>query len=87
MCTLLHNNRVGISGNIIHFLTCFVRIPARNSVNPIIKTTRFSTLVIDKKNNQTSVFDADREIPTLGSTDNAGNSVNLVSGIIRLPLG
>ena len=43
--------------------------------------------VMDKKNNQTSVSDADREIPTLGSTDNAGNSVNLVSGIIRLPLG
>ena len=41
--------------------------------------------VIGKKNNQTSVFDADREIPTLGSTDNAGNSVNLVSGFIRLP--
>ena len=30
--------------------------------------------VIGKKNNQTSVSDADREIPTLGSTDNAGNS-------------
>ena len=33
------------------------------------------------------VSDADKEIPTLGSTDNAGNSVNLVSGIIRLPAG
>ena len=43
--------------------------------------------VIGKKNNQTSVSDADREIPALGSTDNAGNSVNLVSGIIRLPSG
>ena len=31
--------------------------------------------VIVKKNNQTSVSDADREIPTLGSADNAGNSV------------
>ena len=40
--------------------------------------------VIGKKNNQTSVSDADQEIPTLGSTDNAGNPVNLVSGIIRL---
>ena len=40
-----------------------------------------------KKSNQTSVSDADREIPTHGSTDNAGNSVNLVSGIIRLPSG
>ena len=37
MCILLHNNGVGISGNIIYFLTCFVRIPARNSVKPIIK--------------------------------------------------
>ena len=42
---------------------------------------------IGKKNNQTFVSDADREIPTLGSADNAGNSVNLVSGIIRLPSG
>ena len=42
--------------------------------------------VIGKKNNQTSVSDADREIPTLGLTNNAGNSVNFVSGIIRLPL-
>ena len=40
---------------------------------------------VGKKNNQTSVSDADREIPILGSTENAGNSVNLVSGIIRSP--
>ena len=40
-----------------------------------------------KKNNQTSVSDADREIPTLKSTDNAANSVNLVPGIISLPSG
>ena len=40
-----------------------------------------------KKNNQSSVSDADRDIPTLESTDNAGNSINLVSGIIRLPSG
>ena len=39
---------------------------------------------IGKKNNQTLVSDADQEIPTFGSTDNAGNSVNLVSGIILL---
>ena len=38
-----------------------------------------------KKNNQSSVSNADQEIPTLGSTDNAGNSVNLVSSIIRFP--
>ena len=43
--------------------------------------------VIGKKYNQTLASDADREIPTLGSTDNAGNSVNLVSSIIRLPWG
>ena len=41
--------------------------------------------VLGKKDNQTSVSDADRDIPTLGSTENAENSVNLVSGIIRLP--
>ena len=41
--------------------------------------------VIGKKNNQTSVPDADRQISTLRSTDNAENSVNLISGIIRLP--
>ena len=40
-----------------------------------------------KKENQTSVNDVDREIPTLGSTDNAGNEVNLVSGIVRIPSG
>ena len=42
---------------------------------------------IGKKNNQTSVSYAGGEIPTLGSTDNAGNLVNLVSGIIHLPFG
>ena len=41
--------------------------------------------LIGKKNNHTLVSDADREIPILGSTDNTGNEVNLVSGIIRLP--
>ena len=30
--------------------------------------------VTHKKNNQSLVSDADREIPTLGSTDNAGNN-------------
>ena len=43
--------------------------------------------VIGKKYNQTLVSDADRETPTLGSTDNAGNSVNLICSIIRLPSG
>ena len=41
--------------------------------------------IICNRNNQSSVSDADQEIPALGSTDNAGNSVNLVSGIIRYP--
>ena len=41
--------------------------------------------VIGKINNQTLVSDASREIPTLGSTDNVGQVVNLVSGIIRSP--
>ena len=36
---------------------------------------------IGKKNN------ADREFPTLGSTDNVGNVVNRDSSIIRLPSG
>ena len=40
-----------------------------------------------KKNNQTSVSDADRENPTLVSTDNLRKTINLVSGIIRLPSG
>ena len=43
--------------------------------------------VMGKKNNQSSVSDADWEIRTLRSTDNVGNSVNLVSGIICLPSG
>ena len=43
--------------------------------------------VIGKKNNQSLVSNAGREIPTLGSTDKAEISVNLVSGIIRLRLG
>ena len=45
MCFLLHNNQVGISGNTIYFLTRSVRIPARNSVNLIIKTKWFPALI------------------------------------------
>ena len=41
--------------------------------------------VIGKKNNQTLVSNADQEIPTLGSTDNARDLVNLVSSTIRYP--
>ena len=40
--------------------------------------------IIGKKSNQILNADADREISTLGSTDNIENSVNLVSGIFRL---
>ena len=54
-------------------------------VNILFKTLIFP--IIGKKNNQSSVSDAERKIPTLGSTDNASNSVNIVSGIIRLPSG
>ena len=39
-----------------------------------------------KKNHQTLFSDAAREIPILGSTDSAGNAVNIVSGIIPIPL-
>ena len=42
---------------------------------------------LGKKNNQSLVSDADQEIPTLGSMNNAGNFVKLVSGIISLPSG
>ena len=51
-------------------------------VNILFKTSTFQR--IGKKNNQTSISDADRQIPTLGSTDNAGNEVN---SFIRLPSG
>ena len=54
-------------------------------LNVVFKTLNFQR--IGKKNNQSSVFDADREISTLGSRDNAANKVNLVSGIIDLPSG
>ena len=43
-------------------------------LNILFKTSIFQRK--GKKNNQSSVSDADREIPTLGSTNNAGNSVN-----------
>ena len=44
----------------------------------------FVLQIIGKKNNQSSDSDADQEIPILGSTYYAGNSVNLISGILRL---
>ena len=40
---------------------------------------------MSKKNNKTSVSDAEREIPTLESTENAGNSVNLVPALSFYP--
>ena len=46
-----------------------------------------SFLTIGKKINQSSALNADQENPTLGSMDYAGNSVNRISGIIRLPSG
>ena len=58
-----------------------------HKMSNIKEMTKHNFNVISKKYNQTSGSDADREIPTLGSTDNVGNSVNLVSGIIRLPSG
>ena len=54
-------------------------------VNILFKIRFFS--IMGRKNNQSSVFDADREISILGSTDNAGNSVNRISGFIRFPSG
>ena len=54
-------------------------------VHILFKTSIFQR--IGKKINQSLVFDAAREIPTLESTDNAGNSVTLASGMIRLPSG
>ena len=41
-------------------------------------------LLIGKKNNQSSVFYADRKIPTLKSAYNSGNSVNLGYGVMHL---
>ena len=43
--------------------------------------------VISKIDNRSSVSNVDREILPLGSTDNARNSVNHVSGIICSPSG
>ena len=48
-----------------------------NDRNDVIKTTIFPIIGI-KKNNKSSVSDADQEIPTLGSMDDAGNSSNIV---------
>ena len=39
MCALFHENGLGIKRSVISLFTCFVRIPARNSMNPIIQIT------------------------------------------------
>ena len=58
-----------------------------SKIKEITNDTLIMFIFIGKKNNQAAAFDADGEILNLWSTDNAGNSVNLVSGIIRLPSG
>ena len=49
----------------------------------VIKITIFPG--VSKESNQSSVFDANRRFLNLVSTNYAGNSVYLVTGIIRLP--
>ena len=44
----------------------------------------FNIFLCHREENYSNIS-ADREIPTLGLTDKAGNSVNLVSGLVRLP--
>ena len=50
MYTLLHNKRAGSSGNIIYFLTYFVKIPARNSVNLPFKPACGAHVLISHRN-------------------------------------
>ena len=59
--------------------------PSYNFIVNLFKALIF--LMIRKKNDLSSVSDADQEISTHGSTVNACNSVNLVFGIIRLLSG
>ena len=53
-------------------------------VNIVFKASFFP--IIGKKNNQSSVPDADREIPTIGSMNNAGNSVVSFPALSVYPL-
>ena len=53
--------------------TRLIDVHTRLIVNILFQTSIFP--IIGKKNNQSSVSDADREIPTIKSTDNAGNSI------------
>ena len=50
-----------------------------------IKAIEIIFTVIGKKSNQTSATNADQEIRTLRSMDNAGNSVNLFSALSVYP--
>ena len=52
-------------------------------VNILFKASIFQRK--STKNNQSSVSDADHEIPTVGSTDTAGNSVNLFPALSVYP--
>ena len=65
--------------------TIDVRIlPSYNvTVNILSKASIFP--IICKKNKQSSVFYPDQEIPTLGSTDNAGNEMHLVLALSVYP--
>ena len=59
------------------------RFGISGNLNILFKITIF--LIISKKNNQSLVSDADQEIPTLGSMDNARNKVYRVWGITFYP--
>ena len=56
-----------------------------NNRNIVIKIRFFP--IIGKENNQSPVSDADREIPALGATDNAGNLINPFPSLSIYPPG
>ena len=62
------------------FVLCFHTSVVKNRNIYIVQ-------IIGKEKKQSSVSDADREIVTLGSTDNAGNSVNFDFCIFSLLSG
>ena len=64
--------------------------PEGTRIMPETRFTEYPALPIDLRvgiSRSASVSDADREIPTQGYTDNAGNEVHRVSGIIHWPSG
>ena len=63
------------------------RVSSHITFKEVIDKTLMKLPIIGKKNNQSSVCDADLEIPTLRLRDKAENLINLVSGIIHLPSG